>query len=144
MALVNYASATLRASAATSGASEQDAAITLPESINEIWVFVEKTAEANVDNLLTVRLQARVNLGWFDVSWNSMTLTASLTSAADNAIDVARTPNILDATSSAPTFSVLAHFQELPSNIVRIASISSGTTAANTFEAIALYRNNQR
>lgn len=143
MALVNYASAVLRASAATSGAEEQDAAVTLPESVNEIWVVMEKTAEANADNLLTVRLQALVASLWFDVSWTSQTPPASVTSAADNAADVTRTPNIID-TSSVATFSRIVHYAELPSNVIRIISISSGTTAANTFSANAIYRNNQR
>jgi len=134
----NYQTATLRASAATSGTSEQDAAVTLPETVNEMWVFCQKTAEANADNLLTVRLQCQVNSVWFDVSWDSITPTVATGTAADSAAIVVRTPNIVESDSSA-TFTVLVHYKELPSNVVRVASISSGTTPANTFSVVATF-----
>ena len=143
MAFINYTNLTLRASAATSGTSEQDSAVTLPETVNEIWVVVEKTAENNGDNLLTVRIQGQVNSIWYDVSWDSLTTTGSLSTAADTAANVTRTPNILDATSTAPTFRVIAHFTELPSNVIRSISISSGTGVANTFSAVAYFQTNR-
>lgn len=142
MAFLNYSNLTLRASAATSGTSEQDAAVTLPESVSEIWVVVDKTAEANGDNLLTVRLQAQVNSTWLDVAWDSMTPTTSLTTAADTVTDVTRTANIEDASDDA-TFTRIAHFKALPSNVVRVVSVSSGTTVANTFSAVAYFRLNR-
>ena len=137
MAFLNYTNLVLRASAATSGASEQDAAVTLPESVGAIWVVVEKTAEANADNLLTVRLQSQVDSVWFDLGWSSITTTQALATAADLTVDATRKNNILDVDNTTPTYRVVAHFEALPSNIVRIASVSSGTGAANTFSAKA-------
>jgi hypothetical protein len=138
MAFTNYSSTTLRASAATSGTSEQDTAVTIPETVTSFWVVVDKTAEANADNLLTVRLQAQVGSTWFDLSWDSITTTGALTTAADTATDVTRTPNIVDA-STAATLTVLAHYKEVPSNVLRVASVSSGTTPANTFSVECLF-----
>ncbi len=139
MSFVNYQSVVLRASAATSGTSEQDDAVTLPETVTEFWVVVTKTAEANVDNVLTVRLQAQVSSAWFDMSWDSITATQTLTTATDITADVTRKVNIVDEDSTAPTYSILAHYTAVPSNVVRIASVSSGTTPANTFSATALF-----
>lgn len=139
MAFVNYQGMTLRASAATSGANEQDAAVTLPETVTSFWVVVEKTAEANADNLLTVRLQCQVQSIWFDQSWDSITTSVATSQAADSAANVTRTPNIVDGSSTAPTYQVIAHYKEVPSNVVRIISISSGTAVANTFSANAYY-----
>ncbi len=139
----NYASTTLRASAITTGAAEQDAAKTLPDTVNEIWVVFEKTTENNIDNLLTVRLQARVDSTWFDVSWDSITTSAVITVAADVVANVTRTPNIEDASSDPPTYQIVAHYKALPSNVVRIISISSGTGVTHTFEVIAYYQQNQ-
>jgi hypothetical protein len=132
MAYTNYADSLLRASAATSGTSGQDTAVTLPETITEFWVIVNKTAEANADNLLTVWLQSQVNSVWFDLSWDSITTTTALTTAADVACNVTRTPNIVDA-SSDPTFTIMAHYASVPSNVVRTVWIASGTTPAHTF-----------
>jgi len=142
MAYANYTTQTLRSSAATSGASEQDTAVTLPESVTSFWVVVDKTAEANADNLLTVRLQAQVGSTWFDLAWDSMQVTGALATAADTATDVTRTPNIVDA-STAATLTVLAHYKEVPSNVIRVASVSSGTTVANTFSVVATYALNK-
>jgi len=142
MALVNYSSVTLRASAATSGASEQDAAVTLPESVSDLWAVAEKTAEANADNLLTVRIQCKVGSIWVDVAWDALHTTGALATAADTAANVTRTPNIIDGVSTAPTFRELVQYKDLPSNVVRVASVSSGTGVANTFSVIAYYRNN--
>ncbi len=147
MPFTNYASTTLRASAATTGNSEQDTAVTLPETVNEIWVVVDKTAENNADNLLTVRLQSQINSLWYDVAWASMTTTGAVATAADTATDVTRTPNMYDGASD-PTFTVKAHFSELPSNVVRVISISSGTgpdTAGtgSTFSVVARFQFNQ-
>ncbi len=142
MPFLNYSSTTLRASAATSGTSEQDAAVTLPESVSEIWVVVEKTAEANANNLLTVRLQSRVDSTWLDVAWDSLTPTTSLTTAADTVADVTRAANIEDASDDS-TFTRIAHFKTLPSNVVRVISVSSGTTVASTFSAVAYFRLNR-
>lgn len=143
MAFTNYASATLRASAASSGTSEQDDAVTLPETVNEIWVVVEKTAEFNADNVLTVRLQAQLNSTWYDFSWSSITTTGAVATAADTAANVTRTPNIVDADSTAPTYRIIAHFTEIPSNVIRCISISSGTTPAHTFSAVAYFQMNR-
>jgi len=142
-AFENWLNLTLRASAATAGTSEQDTAVTIPETVTSLWVLVTKTAEANADNLLTVRLQAQVNSIWFDVGWDSITTTGALTTAADTAVNVTRTPNILDADSTAPTFSVLAHFLEVPSSTLRIVSVSSGTTPANTFSVESYFQQNK-
>ena len=142
MPFTNYASVVLRASAATSGASEQDAQVTIPETIESFWVVVDKTAEANADNLLTVRLQALVGSIWFDLGWDSMQVTGALATAADTATDVTRTPNIVDG-SSDPTLTVLAHYNEVPSNVIRVASVSSGTAVANTFSVDCLFAFNK-
>ena len=139
MSYTNYASTTLRASAATSGANEQDAAVTLPETVTEFWVVVNKTAEANADNVLSVRIQAQVGSTWFDLGYESMQITGALATAADTATTVTRTPNVVDAYTAAATGTWLAHFREVPSNVVRVASVSSGTTVANTFSVEALY-----
>ena len=138
----NYANATLRASGVTSGASEQDTAVTLPDTVNELWVVVTKTAEFNIDNLLTVRLQCQVNSVWFDVSWNSITTTQVLTTAADLTADVTRKTNIVDVDSTTPTYTIIAHYEALPSNVVRIASVSSGTGVINTFGVESFYQQN--
>ena len=143
MPFTNYVGKTLRASAATSGTSEQDTLVTLPETVNEFWVVVEKTAEANADNVLTVRLQARVNSIWFDVAWDSITTTQSLTVATDLTADVARKTNIVDESTVVPTYQIVAHYKALPSNVVRIASVSSGTGVANTFSAEAFFTMNK-
>ncbi len=142
MPFINYSSLVLRASAATSGASEQDAAQTLPESVSSIYVICEKTAEANADNLLTVRLQARVNGIWFDVGWSSITTTQVLSTATDLTLDVVRKNNLVDVNTADPTYQVVGHYEALPSNVVRIASISSGSSAANTFSAVAHFKLN--
>ncbi len=136
---VNYKTLVLRASAATSGASEQDAAVTLPETVNEVWVTMAKTAENNIDNLLTVRLQAQVNSVWFDLSWETDQFTSGIATAADSANTTARTPNIIDANSGANP-SYVAHYKNLPSRTIRTISISSGTGVVNTFSADVSYR----
>ena len=138
MALVNYAGATIRASAATSGTSDQDDQVTIPESVSSIWVVVNKTAEFDADNVLTVRLQALINAIWFDLAWDSIVTTGALATAADTAATVVRTPNIVDA-STAATFTILAHYAELPSNVVRTVWVASGTTPAHTFSAEATF-----
>ncbi len=143
MSYANYTSQTLRASAVTAGASEQDSDVTLPDSVSEFWVVVNKTAEAAADNLLTVRLQSKVAAVYFDLSWDSISTTTALATAADTAANVTRTPNILDADSTAPTFSVLAHYKSVPSRIIRVASITSGTGPTHTFSVICYYMQNQ-
>ena len=143
MAYQNYISQVLRASAATSGAAEQDAQVTIPESVSELWVLVTKTAEANVDNLLTVRLQSLVNSIWFDLAWDSIATTQTVTVAADLTADVVRKNNIVDVDSTVPTYSVLAHFKSVPTRDIRIISVSSGTGVANTFAVTAYYMLNQ-
>ena len=143
MAYENYASQTIRASAATSGANEQDATVTLPESVTEFWVVVDKTAEANADNVLTVRIQAQVGSTWFDLGYESMQTTGALATAADTATTVTRTPNVVDAYTAAATGTWLAHFREVPSNVIRVVSVSSGTTVANTFSVVATYALNR-
>ncbi len=146
MAYVNYETLVLRASAATSGASEQDAAVTLPEMVGEIWVTVKKTAENNIDNLLTVRLQAQVNSVWFDLSWdtNQRIPVGGNATAADIADETTRTPNISDGPDATKgtlaTFEYVAHYNSLPTNIIRIVSVSSGTGVANTFSADVEFR----
>ena len=146
MAFVNYITdGELRASAATSGAAEQDDAYTLPESTQACWVTVEKTAEANADNLLTVRLQCQVNSVWYDVPWEFMQAPAAVATAGGVATVVDRTtgPNILDADSTVPSYSITAYYKSLPSNVIRTISISSGTGAANTWSAEVAYMVNQ-
>jgi len=139
MAFTNYVTQTLRASGVTTGTSEQDTAVTLPETVTSFWVVVDKTAEAGADNLLTVRLQAQVGSTWFDLSWDSMTTTGGLTTAGDTATNVTRTPNIYDGGSDA-TFTVMAHYAEVPSNVVRVASVTSGSgPPVNTFSVVATY-----
>ncbi len=143
MAYQNYVSQVLRASAATSGAAEQDAQITIAESVSELWVLITKTAENNIDNLLTVRLQSLVNSIWFDLAWDSIATTQTLTVATDIAADVVRKINIVDADSTVPTYSILAHYKSVPTRIIRTVSVNSGTGAANTFSAAAYYMLNQ-
>ncbi len=143
MAYKNYIEQTLRASAATSGAAEQDAQITIPESVSELWVLVTKTAEANADNLLTVRLQSLVNSIWFDLAWDSIATTQTVTVAADLTADVIRKNNIVDVDTTTPTYSVLAHFKSVPTRDIRIVSVSSGTAVANTFAVTAYFMLNQ-
>jgi len=139
MALKNYAVVTLRASAATVGASEQDAAVTLPETAVSVYVVVDKTAENNIDNLLTVRLQCQIASNWHDVAWDWSQKAATLTTAGDNTALVTRTPNILDALSdSLPT--VVAYYDALPTRVVRIVSVSSGTGVTHTFSVVAHFR----
>jgi len=142
MPFVNYQGSTLRASAATAGASEQDTAVTLPETVTSFWVVVNKTAENDPDNVLTVRLQAQVNSIWFDLSWDSITTTGALGTAADTAADVSRTPNIVDA-STAATLTVMAHYAEVPSNVIRVASVSSGTGVTHTFSVESYFALNK-
>jgi len=140
MAFTNYQTVSLRDSAATSGASEQDSAVTIGQLVQSCFLRVEKTAEANADNLLTVRLQCRINsTDWVDLPYDWVQLTGALATAADTAANVTRAPNIVDA-SSDPTFVYVAFFDQLPTNILRIASVSSGTGAANTFEVDLMYR----
>ncbi len=136
---VNYKTQVLRASAATSGASEQDAAVTLPETVNEVWVATNKTAEANIDNLLTIRLQTRVNGVWFDLSYDERQRDAGTSAATDAAKSLTRTPNISDALTFS-TFKITAHYKHLPSRTIRTVSVSSGTGVANTFSADVSYR----
>ena len=141
MAFTNYQTVVLRASAATSGTSEQDTQVALPETVKSLFVRVQKTAEANADNLLTVRLQCLVNTAdWVDVSATRVQLITALTVAADTAATT-NIPNIVDASNSAG-YTYVAFYEALPSNIVRIVSVSSGTTPANTFEADAMFRVN--
>jgi hypothetical protein len=140
MAFVNYHSIPLRASAITSGTSEQDTQVDLPETVTEFWAVLNKTAEANADNLLTVRIQALVGAVWFDLAWDSIVTTTGLTVAADvAAANVTRTAAIVEADSTAPTYSVLAHYAEVPSNTVRVISVTSGTTPTHTFSVDALF-----
>ena len=143
MSFANYTTLQLRGSSATSGASEQDAKGDLPETVSEFWAVVEKTAEANVDNLLTVWLQCRVATTWFDIPWSSMTATKDLTSATDTTADVTSKVNIVDADSTAPSYTIVAHYKNIPSTEVRVASVSSGTGAANTFKVNIHFRLNQ-
>ncbi len=63
--------------------------------------------------------------------------------AADLSADVTRKGNIVTVDSTVPTYSVLAHFKSVPTRVVRIISVSSGTGAANTFSATAYYMLNQ-
>ncbi len=150
MAFKNYANIQLRASAVDAGPTNQDAAVTLPETVNEIWVVVTKTAENNIDNLLTVRLQARVNSVWFDVGWDSIQVTGVLATAADTVTNVTRTPNIADADDTVPTWTIIAHYKSLPSNVVRSIFVSSGTGSGgadtgtmSTFGVESYFRFNQ-
>lgn len=136
----NYVTVALRASAATSGAAEQDTAVTLPQWVREIYVRVEKTAEANIDNLLTVRIQGQVGSDWVDLPFDWVQTTGALTTAADTATNVTRAVNVYDGGSDV-TFVILARYSSLPTNVIRVASVSSGTTVANTFEVDCAYRN---
>jgi hypothetical protein len=145
MAYVNYQSVSLRDSAATTPAatSGQDASVTLPETVSSMWVSVIKTAEADIDNLLTVRLQAYVNAVWIDVPLNILQFTPVLTSAADGTTTVTRAPNIVQNATSA-TFTVSAFYSALPSNTVRSIWIASGTAVSHTFEVVASFRLNEQ
>ena len=143
MAFTNYASITLRASAVTSGASEQDTAVTLPETVTQFWVKVTKTAENNIDNLLTVRIQAQVDSIWFDLAWDWVQQSQVLSTAASIATDVTRDANIVDVNTTTPTYSVLGFYSSVPSNVVRVASVSSGTGVLNTFGVEASYALNR-
>jgi hypothetical protein len=131
---------TLRASAATAGTDEQSASVTIAETATAIWLVVDKTAEANADNLLTVRLQGQVNSVWFDTSWSEITTTGAVATAADTAINVTRTPNILDAYGAAATHRVLVYYANLPSNVLRIISVISGTTPAVTYSVESYFQ----
>ncbi len=143
MAYANYVSQVLRASAATSGAAEQDTAIVIPDSVSEFWVIVTKTAEANVDNVLTVRMQSLVNSIWFDLAWDSIATTQTVTVATDIAADTTRKINVVDESTVVPTYSILAHYKSVPSRTIRVISVSSGTGVANTFSADAFFMLNQ-
>jgi len=141
MAWANYASVSLRDSTASSGTSEQDDAVTLPESVQSIWVVVDKTVEEAADNLLTVRIQAKIGTIWVDLPTQLLDTVATST-AADSVIG-AKTPNIADADSTA-TFTYSAQITELPSNILRVASVSSGAgVPANTFSVTAYFVGNE-
>ncbi len=144
MAYANWVNMTLRASAATSGANEQDDAVTLPETVQDIWVVVDKTAEANADNTLTVRLQCQVNSIWFDVGWDSILTSDAITVETENTVDVTRKANILRQYTTAATVTVLAHYKDLPSNVVRVISISVGTGVANTFSVESHFQLNKQ
>jgi len=134
----NYQSMTLR-SGVTVGTSQQDAAVTLPETVNEIWVLITKTAEADPDNLLTARIQAQVASTWFDVAWTSLTDTQVLTTVTDITSDVTSKVNLCTSDSTLPTWSKVAHYASIPSNVLRVASITSGTTPVNTFAVTAYF-----
>jgi hypothetical protein len=147
MAYVNYQSVPLRASAATTPAatSGQDASVTLPETVSSVWVSVIKTAEANADNLLTVRLQAYTNGAvWIDVPCDIVQYTTGAVTTANDGVTVtARAPNIIDR-STFSTLIAIAHFPELPSNIVRSIWIASGTAVSHTFAVMAHFRENEQ
>ncbi len=131
----NYNTQALRDSAPTSGPKEQDDPVALPQGVHEVFVKVAKTAEANTDNLLTVRLRALVGSDWVDVpySWSQKT-----SDSPSGNVTVQNKVNILDADNdSAPV--VLAYYDSMPSHIIRIVSASSGTTPANTFSAMAFW-----
>jgi hypothetical protein len=143
MAFVNWVTTTLRASAATSGTSEQDTAVTLPETARQVFVYLTKTAEEATDNLLTVRIQAKVDSNWVDQSWTWNQQTAGLTAANDVATDTTPGANIVQSDSTAG-YTFCAYYENLISSTIRVASISSGAgTPANTFEVIASYRINE-
>jgi hypothetical protein len=139
MGYVNYSSQTLRASAVTVGTDQQNAAVTLPESVTEFWVVIDKTAEFDADNVFTARIQAQVGAVWFDLAWDSMQLTGVVATAADTATTVVRTPNIVDAYTATATGTWLAHFKAGPSNVLRVISVQSGTSPVITYSATALY-----
>ncbi len=141
MPFANYATQALRVSAISAGTDEQDAAITLPETVNEIWVALNKTAEANVDNLLTVRIQAQVGSDWFDLSWDTKQNSPGITTAADNALNVGRTPNMVDAVTNAVLIQ-LFHYNNLPSKVIRSIGIYSGTAVTHTYSVDCSYRVN--
>jgi len=139
MAYANYNTVMLRESAISAGTDEQDAAVTLPETVNEVWVGISKTAENNADNLLTVRLQAQVGGNWLDLSAASQQNTPGETTAADNALNLGRTPNMLEAVTNAQLRRV-CHFHTLPSNVVRSIGVYSGTGVTHTYEVSCTYR----
>ena len=144
MAYPNYESQTLRASALSAGTSGQDPSTTLPLTTRALWVTIAKTTEAAADNLLTVRLQCYVNSAvWVDVPYTSIQLTGALATAADTAAGVTSTPNILDADSTAPSYTIVAHYEYIPTNVVRTVWVSSGTAPAHTFSCVASYVGNQ-
>ena len=148
MSYVNYSSQTMRATLVDGATSGQDTAITLPESVSEFWVVVTKTAEKNVDNLLTVRIQSQVGSTWFDLGWDSITTSVALTAGAEgaSATNVTRTANILDGDDTVPTYSIIAHYKSVPARTIRSIFVSSGTPAGadyNTFGVVAYYMNNQ-
>ena len=143
MAYSNWVTQTLRASAATSGANEQDAAVTLPETVTEFWAVMDKTAEANADNLLTVRLQSYVDGVWFDIAWNAVTTSAATSAAVDGATSFVGVSNIVESNSVGPAITVMVHYNRFPSNVIRVISISSGTAVANTFSVTAHYQLNR-
>ena len=136
MGITRWQDITLRASAATSGANEQDAAVTLPADVTQFWAEFEKTAEANADNLLTIRLQAQVNGNWVDLPWQELVTSQSLSVVTDVNPNETRAHNVVTSDSNA-TFIHYALYKNLPSDVIRVASISSGTTPANTFSVVA-------
>ena len=127
----------LRASAITSGTSGQDPAVSIRPGVAEAWVVFNKTAEANGDNLLDVRLQAKVGTVWVDVPYTSHTITGLLTSATDITADVTAKTNIVTGTAggAAATYTTVAHYKDLPSNVLRTVWIASGTTPGVTWSA---------
>lgn len=138
MAYDNYIDMTLRASSASSGTSDQEAAVTLPESVREMFVTVTKTAEANADNVLSVRIQAQIDSSWVDLPYDYVQETQTLTTAADIAALTTRVPNIVDG-STDDAFTVVGYYSELPSNVVRCIWVASGTTPSHTFSVIASF-----
>ena len=130
---------TIRASAATSGTSGQDDAVTLPfAGTGPMFVLVEKTAEANADNVLTARLQCSLDGTWYDVPFQEYWVTVAETNTtqveptgdptqyAGNAIDIVNE-------SSSPAFKALYVYHHLPSSVIRTIWIASGTTPSHTF-----------
>ncbi len=130
----------LRASAATSGAAEQDSAVTLTHAPGRAWLVIDKTAEANADNILTVRLQAQVGDFWVDVPYTSTHISGVLTVAADVASDVTVQGNAVDVYTALAVARFVTVYKDIPSKVVRVISINSGTTAANTFSATLIYQ----
>lgn len=130
----------LRESAATTPADTdgQDAAVTLPETVRDLFVLVRKTAEANADNLLTVRLHGYVNGAfWRDLKAEWTQKTQGLTTAADAATGY-NAPNVCQSETDA-TLEYLAYYKSLPTNTIRSVWIASGTAVSHTFSVLGIY-----
>ena len=139
----------LRASGPTSGTSGVDTEQDLGATPIDVYIYWTKTAEANVDNLLTVRLQGKLGSAWVDLMpfWTLETEDLTVTPGKSQVLPgsvVDKTllfkPDLIAADSTAPPVTWIAFFGAIPASLVRVIWIVSGTAVAITWEARAYWR----